>query len=69
VRDIGYPNAAFPSRYTECPGGAYGRCDGAALRPGFADQRFRHIQRTLRSALFPRVEAVRIGHVSFVTSN
>jgi hypothetical protein len=26
------PNPTFPSCYTECPDGAYGRCGGTALR-------------------------------------
>jgi hypothetical protein len=54
------PNLAFSSHHTECPGDAYGPCDGIALRPGFADQRFRRILSTSRSAPFLRPEGVRI---------
>jgi hypothetical protein len=63
-----YPNAAFPSRNTECPGGACGRYDGTALHPGFADRRFRHILSTAQSAFFLRAEASRIRRLSFAQS-
>jgi hypothetical protein len=59
-----YPNAAFSSRNTECPGGAYGRCDGTLLHPSFSDQRFRHILSTSRSALFLRPAAFRTRRLS-----
>ena len=54
------PNAAFSSQYTECPGGAYGRYGGTALRPSFADQISRHIVCISRSVLFLRMAAFRI---------
>jgi hypothetical protein len=50
--------------------GAYGRYGGTALRPGFADRRFRRTLRNSRSVPFLRVEASRIrrGHRIFVHS-
>jgi hypothetical protein len=51
-----FPNPAFRNRSTECRAVAYGRY-GTALRPGFADQRFRHIRHISRNAPFPQAEA------------
>jgi len=61
---VSYPKAAFSSRNTGCPDGAYGPCDGTALRPGFADQRFRHMLSTSRNAPFLRAAAFRIRPLS-----
>jgi hypothetical protein len=58
-----FPNPAFRNRSTECRAVAYGRY-GTALRPGFADQRFRHIRHISRNAPFPQSEAFRIRRVS-----
>jgi hypothetical protein len=42
---VSYSKAAFSSRNTGCPDGAYGRYGGTALRPRFADQISRHISK------------------------
>jgi hypothetical protein len=60
----GVPNPALSSLYTVCRAGAYAQRGETALRLGFADRRFRHIFRTLQSALVLRAEAFRIRWVS-----
>jgi hypothetical protein len=62
---VSYSKAAFSSRNTGCPDGAYGRYGGTALRPRFADQISRHIVCISRSVLFLRMAAFRIRRRSF----